>query len=238
VSDGVIRAVSLAPQPLVLPGSRVAPAAPVASGRRESVDPMPQAPAQLPAAALEDLARREALAEERMAQAQAAFAAAEEAGHAEGLRRAAETARGEAERQLAQVGELLRDLAQARSAYQRRLEEEAVPVLVEVLVQVFGELGRHEALAVGAVRAAMGRMQRHQRLCLRVAPQHVPWMQRALQDGGLGLSPEDLDVVADASVAGGCVIDSEAGGLDASLPTQLARLVSLLNGPQENGDAG
>jgi len=228
MSDSVVRAVSIAPQPLVLPGGRVAPV------RHEPSRQMPQPPAA--AAALEDLARREAIAEERLAQAQAAFEAAEQAGHAEGLRRAAEASSRELDHQLAQVGELLRGLVQASAAHHQKLEDEAVPLLLKVLAQVFGELGRREAFAVAAVREALGRMPRHQRLCLRVAPRHVPWMQRALAQEALGVSPEDLDVVADQSVVGGCVIDSEAGGLDATLQTQFARLAALLRKPVEDGD--
>lgn len=229
----VVRSMALAPQPLVLPGAKAAPVAAVPPVRHETSPAVPQPPAS---EALQDLACREALAEERLAQAQAAFEAAEQAGHAEGLRRAAEESRRELERQLAQVGELMRDLAQAQQIHARRLASQAEPVLLEVLASVFGELGRREEFAVAAVREALTRTHRHHRLCLRVAPHHVRWMQRALAQDGLGVSPEDLDVVADATVVGGCVVDSEVGGLDASLRTQLARLAELLRVAAEDGD--
>lgn len=230
---GVVRSMSLAPQPLVLPGAKTAPVAPVPPVRHESSPEVPRPPAP---GALRDLARREAQAEELFAQAKAAFQAAEQAGHAEGLRRAAEESRRELERQLAQVGELMRDLAQARQTHAQTLAAQAEPVLLDVLARVFGELGRREEFAVAAVREALKRIHRHQRLCLRVAPHHVPWMQCALAQDGLGVSPEDLDVVADATVVGCCVIDSEVGGLDASLQTQLARLAELLRVAAEDGD--
>lgn len=238
----LIRAAALDVLPRVLPGARVARAIPVAErAEPPGVPPHPSAILEqaTPDTAPEphadfrptqvELRRREMEIEHRYAQAEAAFAAAERAGHEEGLRRAAHDARHEFEQRVAEVAALLQDLRQARERHEQALMREAVPLLMEAAARVFGELGRSEAGAVAAVRAALQHVRTAETVTLRVNPKHLPWLRQAAEQGDLGKGGPDLNFVADAEVVGGCVVMGEAGGVDASLDTQLARLAEVLH---------
>lgn len=81
-------------------------------------------------------------------------------------------------------------------------------------------------LAIG--RAALDEMALHTSVRLRVHPRDEPLL--AEHADRLGLPPSvAVTVVADATVsAGGCIIESGAGRVDATIESQLARVDALL----------
>lgn len=254
MSISLVKSAILATQPLVLPSARLgrgtaagntASRAPAAAPREARPAPAAAAPAVTPVGPPpgqdepahgdthgEPPARDAMPAAEAM---QAAFERAVEEGRAEGLRAAAEEFRRENERRLADAAELLRDLARAGAQHRDALQAEAIPVVVAAITQVFGELGRAEDYALAAVRHVLERSPRHRRLCLRVAPRHAAFIREALAREDIGFTLDDLDIVADTTITGGCRVDSEAGGIDATLATQLACLLELLQREEGRG---
>ena len=255
MSISLVKSAILGAQPLVLPSARIgrstaagspATRAPAAAPREARPAPAAATPAvalvELPPGH-DDAAHGESRDEPRDGAAmpaadaiQAAFERAAEEGRAEGLRRAAEEFRRENERRLADAAELLRDLARSGAQHREALEAEAVPVVVAAITQVFGELGRADEYALAAVRHVLERSLRHRRLCLRVAPRNAAFIREALAREDIGITSEDLDVLADTTIAGGCRVDSDAGGIDATLATQLACLLELLQREDVRGD--
>jgi hypothetical protein len=253
MSISLVKSAILGAQPLVLPSAKTGRSAVVGGSRAPAAAPRevrPAAPAATPAATpvglppgheepAHDPAWDEPQGRDPLPGGealQAAFDRAAEEGHAEGLRRAAEDFRRESERRVADAVDLLRDLARAGAQHREALQAEAVPVVVAAITQVFGELGRAPEYALAAVRHVLDRSPRHRRLCLRVAPRHAAFIREALAREDIGLTSEDLDVLADTTIAGGCRVDSEAGGIDATLTTQLACLLELLQREDARGD--
>lgn len=234
MSNSIVRSMRLGSQPLVLPTAKPAAAGPVVQQRRDPPSPTLHEPVPIMDEHEEPAVPEEAT--EQQERLQVAIDDAVRTGYAEGRRQAGEEFRVEHERLLATAVELLRDLGRAHTLHYQALEAESVPVVVAAITQVFGELGRGQEFALAAVRRVLASTRSRRRLRLRIAPKHAEFVRLALAREDIGISAEDLEVVADASVSGGCMLDSDAGGIDASLETQLRRLVELLQSEGSHED--
>jgi flagellar assembly protein FliH len=207
-------------------------AAPVPVPAREIVPP-PRALAGGPETVLE-AAQAEARA--ILAEAEAQRAAGYRAGYAEGVERAREEA-------LAQVREAIDALRAAAAAVERRaaeLEEEAAPAAAGLAVEIAARVLRAEVAVrpervVDVIRGALRRAADRERIVVRVNPADLAVCREAAPDllattGGIGR----LDFFDDQRVArGSCVLETGSGDIDATFPSQLARIHEALLAPPD-----
>jgi flagellar assembly protein FliH len=206
--------------------------APVALSLRPPVPAAPPPP-DSPQGVL-DAARAEADAMLAGAQAQvdAAIAAAREEGYRDGMAQgvaqaaAAAAAFAEAGRGLELVAEQLRDDA----------VREATALAVEVAARVLrAELAVRPERVAEVVRGAIRRAADRSSLVARVSPRDLAACRAAApaimeQMGGISR----LDVVDDPRVSpGSCLLETTAGDVDATVESQLGRILDALAAPPD-----
>lgn len=150
--------------------------------------------------------------------------------------RAIEQARAEAlaqvrameEERIARLERVIEDLAAYAPA---ALVRKAAPVVIDLAVEIARRIVQREVsvdpeLLVQWVEDAASRLAGSSELTVRIHPDDLerlaPYRQR-LHRGGV-----QINWVADPTVAGGCVVESAYGAVDARLDTQLAALHETL----------
>ncbi|CAK0768632.1 type III secretion protein L [Gammaproteobacteria bacterium] len=152
-------------------------------------------------------------------EAQQAFAAEQARGYAEGQARAAEALAN----QLLDAGDRILD-------YLSGIESEMAELVSQATAKVLGRLPP-EDLVLAVVREALRHARDQKRVTLRVAPEQLEIVRDhlteiAAEQGGMS----SLDVVGDDRVgAGGCLIETPMGLVDARLETQLRNLRERLS---------
>ena len=115
--------------------------------------------------------------------------------------------------------------------YIEGLEQTIVKVVTDAVERVIGELDDNERI-VRIVRTALSAVRNQKKVVVRVAPadeKAVTEGLAAMMAHGHGAS-SFLDVVMDPRLpAGSCILESELGVVDASLPTQLRALEKAFN---------
>ncbi len=149
-----------------------------------------------------------------------------EHGYAEGVLRArAEQAAG-----LERLAELARGAASAHVESMRNLDRTVVLLVLELVRTVV----KHEASVapqtiLQVVRAAMDELSLETAVAVRVHPDDVALLEAGL--AGIGV-PAGVAIAVQADPAlsrGGCVLESGAGRVDATMETQLQRIESLFH---------
>lgn len=113
--------------------------------------------------------------------------------------------------------------AQARIALMlSRTEDRIVATMMAALSQVLGELG-DAAVLLGLARQALRSAGSATSIRMRVAPGQAAQARELLADlRARDTSIEFVEVAADPLIdAGGCIVETECGAVDARLPTQL-----------------
>jgi flagellar assembly protein FliH len=152
-----------------------------------------------------------------------AFSAAREQGYQEGYQageQAAHEALSEAQSRLEALGA---ELAAARARLWEEIEPEAVALVFEAICKVFGAtIAASDGVAAQLAQvAAMANGARPLRV--RLHPHDVELMRQRPTAG------MEIEWVADASLtAGGCIVESQRGSLEARLDQQLADIRSAL----------
>lgn len=185
------------------------------------------AAAQAEAAAIVAAAHAEA---ERVRQGSAAaLAEARRVGHGEGL----QAAHGEATELIARA---LATAARVRARAQREVATVAMRVAEKLLAS---ELAMRPEVVVDVAAAALA-LARGAGLTLRAHPEDVAALAAARPRLVAALAePCDVELCADAAVSrGGCVIETEAGTVDARLEVQLAALERALLGDDVGARSG
>ncbi len=179
------------------------------------------------AAGLLAAARQEAQALRDSAQAE--LEAERRRGYAEGI----EQARGEA-------AELMLETVGRTVDYLGQVEDEVIGVVLSAVRKLLGTLDDLERTRLLA-REALKVVRTQKRVTLRVSPGQEEGVRARVTDilgGYSGISL--LEVVADPGLgAGGCILESELGVVDASVDTQLAALERAMRarlGPEPRGD--
>lgn len=132
---------------------------------------------------------------------------------------------------LAEWNRILADTTRRAENLTKSWEETMLRLSVRVAEKIVGEqLRLHPDTIVEIVREVLKNVRPGKRLTIQVNPSEAQRVRGRLDRlrESLGTSSE-IDVVAMASVpAGGCVIDSELGIIDARLETQLKCLEEIL----------
>lgn len=174
----------------------------------------------------------EARVEARRILAQAENDAAEIRQQAESMaREARETAYREGtESALCEWQTLLLEAREQRDQALAGIERDVLRLAVKIAEKILGrELERDKEAIVDIVATALRQARRNEMITLRVNPGDLPVVEQHRHRFEHSGRNQFLDIVPDPAVtAGGCVIESESGAIDAQLGTQLRVLERAL----------
>lgn len=164
------------------------------------------------------------------AQADDALRAGWEQGYAAGL----EQARQDQATMLARLGALVSDAAVAHEEAVRNVDESVVALTLALArVVVRHEVRADPGTILDVARGALGEMAAGAVVVLRVHPADVALLEARIEHLGLPSGcplGADVTVRADETISpGGCLIESGAGRVDATLDRQLDRIGVLLH---------
>jgi flagellar assembly protein FliH len=152
---------------------------------------------------------------------------ARQRGLAEGIRAAEESYRSK----MARLDQLAASLEAERERFFARMEPELVRLAMSIAEKIIGqELELRPEAVLDIIRGAMKRLRDREELRISVNPRDVERVKEAREDL---ISAVDgvkrIDIIEDRRVeAGGCVIESPNGTLDARLRTQLDEVGNAL----------
>lgn len=157
----------------------------------------------------------------------------EEAIHAarqQGLEEGRALSKKELETSLKQIGEIVESLKDLRESLLSEMENTAVEVIFEAVTKIVGQAAVDYSLAKNMTHEIVEQVRGRQQLTIRVSPRDFEIVQTALSKTGITeLSSKEVHVIPDNIVQlGGCVIETEAGSLDARLEIKLQRLKDML----------
>ncbi len=137
--------------------------------------------------------------------------------------------------QTARLQRLVHELAAQLADDKERLLGELQPHLVRLAVaiarRIVGtEIRQNRRVVQQTVRAALDELSYATRLQVRAHPDDEPLVRQILStDGAITGNFLEMRVVADSRVErGGCVVESDRGIIDASIPTQFVQLQKTL----------
>jgi len=169
-----------------------------------------------------------ASAEERAAAVQAE---AQRLGHQEGIERGLAEARVRVERALEAVAAAERAMAEMHDRYVADAEAAAVDLAFQIAEKVIGTtIATDREAVLGVVSGALLRTTDREHLVLEVNPGDFELVRDSAAElaarlGGISR----MEVVSERRVeAGGCVVRTEAGEIDARVSSQLERVRQLL----------
>lgn len=153
---------------------------------------------------------------------------AREVGYRDGLEAGTAEARADLARAMALVQRAAASSKAAHDALIRGAEREVVELVVDVARRVIGEsVDRDPSLVVSTVRRALTRAGALNVVRLRLHPDDLGQVRAALTEDHGEAPPFEL--LADGTVTvGGCVVDTEAGRIDARLDVQLEQVAQSL----------
>ena len=203
----VLRKVAVAAQ-AVRVGARKPPAAPAA----QAMQP-PDAVPEVDRATLIEAAREEARAQ----------------GYAEGFASGDKDARRELSEKRAALERLIESIEEAREAALVSVEDVALGVAWEAVCRILGEVAATRQGIQALVEQGAAKVRSEERMVVRLCPSDLEVLGDEAGSIDGGSARERTDFLADASISmGGCVIETGAGRIDATLETQLSRLRDVL----------
>lgn len=148
---------------------------------------------------------------------------AHEEGHRAGVVAGRAAAQEEVNLAVEKLGEVIAELAGARTDAMRRAEADVVKLSIEIARRVLHrELSQDTSALEGLIRAALDKLQAQEVYRVRVHPEHLVVLRACLEQSGRGAS---VEVLSDPSQArGGAVFEMSRGSLDASVETQLQEI--------------
>jgi flagellar assembly protein FliH len=214
----VVAATQPMPAPVVQPPIQAEQLA----SKKEASSPEPDPHLNVRLQIEQELAHARAQIEQDLATARAA---AERDGFAKGLEQGEEAARKAVAEQIAQLHSVALSLSQTRTEVIDGAEDAIVELAYTAICRIIGETATARGTVASMVNQVLASFRERDKLTVRLNPQDYdslhPASEAAVNFG--------TTLRADASVGvGGCVVESEAGYLDARLETQLARLCEAL----------
>ena len=140
----------------------------------------------------------------------------------------------EAEKDAAEVRQqaetMAREAREQRDQALAGIERDVLRLAVKIAEKILGrELQHDKEAVVDIVATALRQARRNEMIVLRVNPTDLPVVEQHRQRFEQAGRNQFLDIVPDPAVtAGGCMIESESGSIDAQLETQLRVLERAL----------
>lgn len=147
----------------------------------------------------------------------------------------------EADRQAAaqRIEALEEEINAERDGFFRRMEPEVARLAVSIAEKIVGrEVAEHPEIVLDAIKRSMKRMQEKEFLRIRVNPDNLELVRQRRDDLIAAVDGvEKLEVVDDRRVdAGGCVIESRNGNIDARVGTQVREIERAVSGALEHAE--
>lgn len=162
------------------------------------------------------VAELEALLERRVREShQAGFREGETAGRKQGV--------AEVQPVIERLAQSIRELAQYRDIFRRNSEPDLIKLSVAIAERILRRQLSVDPEAIGGLlKAGFEKLRRQESCRVRMHPDHKTAVQRWLEQRG----PEcPIELIADSALpAGGIVIETAGGDLDASAGTQLSEI--------------
>jgi flagellar biosynthesis/type III secretory pathway protein FliH len=206
-----------------LPWQRVTP-----SDRPASATVVPLFPrAERPAAAIEDITLP-SLSAERLATAESAAYAH---GHAEGYHAGQKATMAQATAMVRSLSSALKELSSLRTEMMRRSEHDLVRLAIALAEGiVLREVDFDRSLLISMAEAAIARLGEKTTATIRLNPDDYQAALRA----GVVVKDEGTSVMPDPAVAaGGCLVGTPFGEIDAGIDTQMRELARALVGTDD-----
>lgn len=130
-----------------------------------------------------------------------------------------------------QMQSMVDDIERRNRQQMEQLEPEVLELSLQVAEKVIGhELSRSDEAFRSLVRAALTRLKQSERICVRVSAQDAGWLTEGVA-AGLPMA-DTLQVKGERQLpAGSCLIETDSGLVDASVPVQLRRIRETLQEP-------
>ncbi len=176
--------------------------------------------------------------EEAEKEAQALKETAVEEGHQQGIERGRqegiEKGREEGRQAYAEAVKKWNDIAEGATEERKRLLGEMQPILVELVGEALHkclqkEAKRHHQMVLDLAQEVIKKAQDQVHLKLHLNPEDVEEVEAQKEQLQLSVGAGDLEIVPDARIErGGCVLETEAGSVDARLSTVVAQVKDSL----------
>lgn len=152
-----------------------------------------------------------------------------EEGRAQGYQDGMEASRKAVEEELQRLKALIQSLSGELSKRLNDSEDAMVEVVCASIVKILGEVMLTREGVVGVVKNAIAQLTQRGKLIVRVSPDDLELLQGERQTLLNGLDETSVELVPDGRVKlGGCLLETESGGLDGRLEVQLQRLNDVL----------
>jgi len=154
-----------------------------------------------------------------------------EKGHLEGLEKGQEEGR----QSYAEAIQKWNEMAVGAIEERKRLLGELQPILVELVGEALHrclqkEAKRHHQMVLDLAQEAIKKAQDQVHLKLHLNPEDVEEVEAQKEQLQLSVGAGDLEVVSDARIErGGCVLETEAGSVDARLSTVVNQVKDTLS---------
>ncbi len=168
------------------------------------------------------------------------YTKAQQEGYLAGLEAGKEKSQQELTASLKQITDLFHSLKDIHELLFQEMENSAVEVVFEAITKIIGHAATDKKLAYDITREAIEQVKGRDKIIVRVSIKDYEMVKAALNQENTGeLLAKNISVIADNLVQlGGCLIETEAGHLDARLEIQLQRLKDTLLGVRKsNADA-
>jgi len=184
------------------------------------------------------LAAAHAEAQSILVSAEVQHAAGYQAGFSEGMEQARIAAFAEVESAIASLRGAEAGLAHRIEEMEEEIAPAAAALAIEVAARVLrAEVSVHPERVIDVVRGAMRRAVDRERLVVRVNPDDLAICREAAPDflatvGGIGR----LDFFDDQRISrGSCILETNAGDIDATFESQLERIHEAFFAPPDDG---
>jgi flagellar assembly protein FliH len=165
-----------------------------------------------------------------------ARALAERDGHASGLEKGEAAAKQAVAEQVERLASICAALHQARASVMESTEDLVVEIAYTAVCRIIGQTAVAPAAVASMVNQLLCAFRERDQLVVRLNPQDLDLVQKA---PGIAALDQQAVLRPDPSIkVGGCVVESDAGHLDARLETQLARLCETLLSARRNREHG
>lgn len=154
---------------------------------------------------------------------------AKQAGYAAGFKKGEEDARNAAAQKVEQLAALIRSVGEAKQQTIDASEDMLVEIAFAAVCRIMGATAITRDAVIGMVREASAHCRDRNALKVHLHPQDWELLQHSA-DASAQLQFDSRTVLERSSSVklGGCIIESEAGMLDARLEIQMERLCNAL----------
>ena len=162
-----------------------------------------------------------------------------EEGRAQGYQDGMAESRKEIEEELQRLKSLIEGLSEEMNKRLSDSEDAIVEVVSASIAKIVGDVMLTPEGVVGVVRNAIDQLTQRGKLIVRVSPEDFELLEAERKTLLDGLDETFVEMVPDGRVKlGGCLLETESGGLDGRLEVQLQRLNAVLLSTRAQRQAG